>query len=169
MSLACFSLPHATLEPGQLSCEQPGRGSPLPLRLFWPDLLLLPQPSPSSPWPLQWLNPWVPNLAVLTKPPGVLTGPHRHCLVGEGVTSLLQFLSSPAYSYTLPTFEEKKVLNSISVYWVGRGKCLSKNKKTGDPIWFSETELECGFFYRRLWGTDLIPSSNLLSLLHFEV
>jgi len=73
---SAFHMPLWSL--GNLCCEQLG-GVLLCLLLFWADLLFFPQPSPSSPWLLQWRHPWMSNLAALTKPPGVPAGPHRHC------------------------------------------------------------------------------------------
>lgn len=128
---SAFHMPLWSL--GNLCCDQPGRSSALPVALLAWSIILPIALSVFSlsasvtasvgvePCCTDWAS-WGASRAAL------------HCSVGEGAINLLQFLSSPAYSYTLPTFQQKEVLNSISVYWVGRGKCFSQNKKNRDPI-----------------------------------
>lgn len=132
MSLARFSLPHATLEPGQLMLWAARREFCSPCRSS--GLIYYSSHSPLHLLPVCFSD-CIRGCRTLLYWPSLLgcRQGRATCSVGEGAINLLQFLSSPAYSYTLPTFQQKEVLNSISVYWVGRGKCFSQNKKTRVP------------------------------------
>lgn len=97
-ALAFHTPSFCTLEPGQLTLWAARQGFSSPCHSL-PELLVFPHPSPSSPCLPQWLNQRVSNLAVLSRPPGVLMLPHQHCLLTEVVINLLQLLWSLAYSY----------------------------------------------------------------------
>lgn len=102
-----------TLEPGQLTLWAAQQGFSSPCHSL-PELWVFPHPSPSSPCLPQWLNQWVSNLAVLSRPPGVLMLPHWHCLLSEVVINLLQFLWSLAYSYIFTYLSAKGGIQLLS-------------------------------------------------------
>lgn len=100
-----------TLEPGQLTLWAAQQGFSSPCHSL-PELLVFPHLSPSSPCLSQWLNQWVSNLAVLSRPPGVL--PRQHCLLSEVLINLLQFLWSLAYSYIFTYLSAKGGIQLLS-------------------------------------------------------
>lgn len=112
----------------------------LSLSLFWPDLILFPQPFPCSPRLCQWQHLWVSDLAVLHKLPGEPAGPCWCCSGVRGWSIFCNF-----YQVLLtPTPDLPSAKGGIKFHFCvlsGKGEMFSKEQKNqrSHLIWGKRT------------------------------
>lgn len=168
MSLARFSLPYATLEPGQLMLWAARREFCSPCRSS--GLIYYSSHSPLHLLPVCFSD-CIRGCRTLLYWPSLLgCRQGRATLLGGWGSDQSSAISIKSRLLLHLTYLSAK--GGIKFHFgvlSGKGEVFFTEQKNQRSHLILRNRTQRCFFYPHVWGTDLIPSSNQLSLLRFEV